>query len=171
MSVTVSFEDKDINYSRVVRASRSLNNSYVKVGFPEDGKVGRPYLDGSKHKPMTTMSEIATNAARQEFGSRNRKNPVPPRPFMGPAIDGNRAQINHIIRGLLDNVISGSIQPRTALRALGEEGAGLIKRSIEEFFSPGLRPRTIQNKGSDKPLIDRGQMVESVSFKVVSNGF
>lgn len=170
MSVTVTFEDKDINYSRVVRASKSLSNSYVKVGFPENGKVGKPYLEGSKHKPMTTMSEIATNAARQEFGCENRKSPVPPRPFMGPAIDGNREQINYIIRGLLDNVISGSIQAKTALRALGEEGAGLIKKSIEEFFSPGLSPRTVQNKGSDKPLIDRGQMVESVSFEVVNNG-
>jgi hypothetical protein len=170
MSVVVSFEDKDVCYSRVVRASRSLNNSYVKVGFPEEGKVGRPYLEGSKHKRMTTMSEVATNAARQEFGSENRTTPVPARPFMGPAIDGNRDQINIIIKGLLDNVISGSIRPRTALRALGEEGAGLIKRSIEEFSTPGLKPRTIQKKGSDKPLIDRGQMVESVSFKVVSNG-
>jgi hypothetical protein len=89
---------------------------------------------------------------------------------MAQAIDGNREQINNIIRGLLDNCLSGAIQPRTALRALGEEGAGLIKKSIEEFFTPGLRPRTIKKKGSDKPLIDRGQMVESVSFEVVNNG-
>lgn len=166
--MSVEFKENTKAYNRVVRNMNTLKGAYVKIGLIEGKKVASPVFTGSNHVPITDMQNMVDIACAHEFGSN--KHNIPARPFMKPTIDNNKEKLDRLMASLLDNVIAGLNTPNTALRALGEEGVGLIKQQIDLVNSPALHQRTIDKKQSDKPLIDRGQMKESMDYEVHSNG-
>lgn len=50
-----------------------------------------------------------------------------------------------------------------ALQVVGEDIAGALAKSIRDFTDPPNAPSTIAKKGFDKPLIDTGHMVASIT--------
>jgi hypothetical protein len=52
-----------------------------------------------------------------------------------------------------------------ALSILGEFHQEQVKEQIRLTRSPRLEQSTIDRKGSSKPLIDTGQMIQSVTHK------
>lgn len=166
--MSVEFKENTKTYNRVVRNMDTLKNAYVKIGLIENKKVASPIFIGSEHTPITDMQEMVDIACAHEFGSE--KHNIPARPFMKPTIDNNKEKLDRLMESLLDNVIAGINTPNTALKALGEEGVGLIKQQIDLVNSPALHQRTIDKKKSEKPLIDRGQMKESMDYEVYTNG-
>lgn len=52
---------------------------------------------------------------------------------------------------------------------LGTYIVGLIKEEIAAGISPANSPLTVIRKGSSKPLIDSGQMINAITYKVQSN--
>ena len=119
----------------------------VQVGFLEDAT----YPDG--------MS-VATVAALNEYGHAH----TPPRPFFRNMI---RAKSGRWPQGLRAALADNDYKASTALNLLGATVAGQLQESITELRSPPLAPSTIKAKGHDKPLIDTGHMLGSVSYRVV----
>jgi hypothetical protein len=96
-----------------------------------------------------------------EFGTEH----IPPRPFLGPAIENNRASISALSRELLLKMLHGEMTSREALGKLGAHGQGLVQQQIRETYTPPLAPATIKRKGSSHPLIDSGQMMQNVQWE------
>jgi hypothetical protein len=62
--------------------------------------------------------------------------------------------------------LNGSVSPEAVLDAVTLKAAGDVGKAIRAVTSPALKPMTIKRKGFDKPLVDSGQMLQSVTGKV-----
>lgn len=144
-------------WEAVKRRVADLGRAHVRAGV-----VGPPAHQQHGDSGMTN-GEIAL---LHELGNRN----LPPRSFVGatmrdPAVQAQFAQLQARVVGL---VIEGRMSRDQALGLLGAFMAGAIKRTIVDGkVSPPLAPGTIEAKGSDKVLVDTGQLVGAVGFEVV----
>lgn len=153
-------KDRDLGFQEIRRQIARLDGSYVKVGFQE-GVVTKTQLKGQRRKPAgLSMAQIA---AENEFGTKI----IPARPFMSTSFDENKALINKAIQGEYNKILDGQRATEQSLGLIGQLMTKLIVQKIRAIVSPPNSPRTIAIKKSSKPLIDFGQMVQSVRYKVV----
>jgi len=130
--------------------------AYVKVGLlgskdsRDGGELTNPAL-GSIH----------------EYGTSK----IPARPFIMPPFMAEReANVAILTRGyraaLAKNEPDAFIR---VLRALGQKMVAGIKRYVTAGDSPLApnAPETVRRKGSDRPLVDTGQLIRSVDYVVV----
>ena len=165
LTITTTYRDTDLGLHDIIVNSKEFAKDYLKVGYPEGGKVAPPSQEGSQHEPFKEMNEVASVACVHEYGSKSRN--ISARPTLAPAIDHNKDEISNKIREVDGKVIDGSIKIQAAWRMLGEMIVSMIKQQILTKFEPELKPRTIKRKGFDKPLMDRLQMLNTVQYKVV----
>lgn len=158
MAVTIT--DYRKNLDKELDKMEQLANSYVLVGFQE-GSVTKSEVRGTRRKEAGKSQ--AQIAAENEFGTRI----IPARPFMGPAIDDNRDRINNVIVGEYVKILDGTSNIRKSLNLIGLFAVTLIQKKIRDIRTPPNSPRTIALKKSSKPLIDFGQMIQSVRHKIV----
>lgn len=101
-----------------------------------------------------------------EFGAPSRN--IPARPFIRQTFQRKRAELAQLQAKLAQAIMMGRLDEARAMGMLGAWAAGAIKATItrDGEFAP-LKPATIKRKGSDKPLIDTGQLVGAITFVVV----
>ena len=137
-------------------------------------KNGHKIYPGSKYKgaapedPKKERPSNATLASIHEFGLGN----VPARPFIRPPFDKNRKQYLEILSTAYEKFLKGSGDRQNFLRVLGFIGqkmASDIKNYVTQGTGvpPPLSPKTIAAKGSSRPLVDTGQLLNSVTYQVV----
>jgi len=153
-------KDKDLGFEEIQRQMALLDGSHVKVGFQE-GTITKPQVKGQRRKPAgLSLPQIA---AENEFGTQI----IPARPFMSTSFDENKALINRAIQGEYKKIAGGNGTTERSLGLIGQLMTKLIMQKIRAIVSPPNSPRTIAIKKSSKPLIDFGQMIQSVRYKVV----
>lgn len=136
-------------------------NKAVNVGFP----AGEPHKpkEGEKPEPYT----VAQIAAVHEFGSP--EHGIPERSFLRAAINENRQKYFALNRDSLRKVMAGDITMEVALGKLGAMAQGDVQLKIVRGPFQALSPLTIARKGSSKPLIDSGQMRQSVQWVLAND--
>lgn len=151
---------KDRGWNRIVRELKEMDGSYTKVGFPQEGEVKSKRSVGSGHEEYTSISEIALIASWLQFGT---KNIDPGWPFFTEAFDESIDELILIRDRLYVKVVSGTISTKMALAVMGEFMVKKVKTKIVSMKSPPNAPATIRaKKGADNPLIDTGQLLNSV---------
>lgn len=148
MSVTI--RDKDRGLKRIVKQMKEIDNAYVKVGVLSNA--------GNEKNGMT----IADVATFNEYGTSK----IPARPFMKQAYENNEKTIIVSSESLKSDVFKGEISVKGALKKLGVWFKGRIQKEITDGDFVPNAPRTIEAKGSDKPLIDTGRMRQSINFQI-----
>lgn len=150
------------NLWRAIKANLSLaKNSHAAVGYPsEDPKTK------SQHDSISGMSNVQV-ALANELGSAPGVRPVvPARPFMKRTFDREKAQFLKTLRDLGILILEGKMSTKVALERIGRMAQSEVQRSFtEETWTPNA-PMTIAAKGSSQPLIDKGTLRNSVSYKV-----
>lgn len=160
MSQRAGVVDMDMGFQAVVAEINKMNGSYVKVGFQE-GEVTKSQTKGQRSKKAgLSMPEIA---AQNEFGTDR----IPARPFMRSAVDMNRAKLDKAISGEYDKIVAGESTVKKSLNLIGLFMTGLIQKQIRATYYPPNAKSTIEMKKSSHPLIDFGQMIQSVRHVVV----
>lgn len=159
--------EKSNFYNKLKDDLSKLNNNYVKVGFPDGKNPGSPGAPGKVRKkkpkkPWDNMSEVARIAAWNEFGVPAKN--IPSRPYFRNAIDGSREELKEFKKNVYAQVLQGKIIPHQALELIGLWMQNKIRESILKGSWTPNAERTIREKGSSKPLIDSGQMINSVTF-------
>ena len=104
---------------------------------------------------------VALVAAIQEFGAPARN--IPPRPFFRNMIASKSEEWGPALGQLL---VNNDYNSDRSLSTLGLGIEGQLKQSIVDTNSPPLAPSTVARKGNDKPLIDTGHMLNSITSKV-----
>lgn len=128
----------------------------VKVGFP------------SGEADQDNISKAVWN----EFGTRGGASgggwggPVPERPFMRNAMRDNRGKYRDALRTSAAKILTGKTGLKTVLSKLGIMAQGDVQGEITSLMSPPNSPVTVALKGSSKPLIDSGEMLGAVTYKV-----
>ena len=131
--------------AREVKSSAS-----VEVGFFPDAT----YPDGTK---------VAMVAAIQEFGAPSKS--IPPRPFFRSAIREHAHEWGGQLAGMLRRT---EYDVAASLEAVGMVIQGQVQLSIRDTDAPPNAASTIKRKGFNDPLIDTGQMLNSVTSVVKS---
>ncbi len=134
-------------------------------------KVGVQGVQGAANHQGTTLS-VAQLATIHEFGKRihqprmNRMIVIPERSFLRATIDQYQAAIARRDVLLAQGFVLGKFALKPALELLGQYVVGLIKQRIANGIPPANSPYTIAKKGSSKPLIDTGQLRNSITYVV-----
>lgn len=126
-----------------------------------EGKVG--WFESAHYPGGTPVAYVATI---HEFGTEH----IPARPFMRPAVaDYGQEWLDLLAQGARA-AAQGGISARDVLEMVTLKAAGDVGKAIQAVTAPALSPVTIARKGHSKPLIDTGQMFQSVTGKVESAG-
>jgi len=155
-----SFSDHRKLYDEKIEEIEKMSNSFVLIGFQENS-VTKSQVKGNRRKQAgQSQAQIAFD---NEYGTKT----TPARPFMRTSFDENIQKINDIISGEYDKIIDGESTVKRSLNLIGLFGVSIVQQKIRSIRTPPNSPTTIAIKKSSKPLIDFGQMVQSVSYKVV----
>lgn len=122
-------------------ARNASSASEVRVGFLE----GATYPNGTP---------VALVAAVHNWGKW---------PFFTNMIAQKSPEWPAAISGLLK---ANNYDALRTLQLTGEAVAGQLRQAIVDTNSPALAPSTIRRKGFAKPLVDTGQMLNSVDYEV-----
>ena len=118
------------------------------------------FADQPRTEGQLTNPEIATV---HEYGSPAAN--IPERSFIRSTVDKNREAYNATVRKIAGLILDGK-DTEPALNLFGMRVANDIKRTIQQGIPPPLQPETVARKGSTKPLVDTGQLLSSITWKV-----
>jgi len=168
MSAKITTRMIDRRYKAEIDRYYALDKSFVVAGFPATETPGNAVKKGSGHEPATEMAKVVEIAAIHEFGCPARN--IPQRSFFRPAIDKASPSVRDMKPVLLNKILDGKMTIRTGLSVIGEFVVSKIKNEIRTGTFAPLAPSTIARKGSDKPLIDTAQMINSISYVTHAGG-
>ena len=146
MSVEVKLIDH--GFDNIIRQALKLDGKGVKVGI----RRGKGSHDG------TDMLDIAVY---NHFGTAT----IPARPFVSDCAEKNAGQIQDAQKRLVYRVYQGSLSADGALAQLGAWYVNVQKGHILHGGWTPNAPATIKRKGSNKPLVDTGQLVNTVDWE------
>ena len=124
------------------------------------------YFRGVKGRVRTDQRkrpDLAVIAAVHEYGAPSRN--IPARPFVTQGIEMNR---DRIFRRAQESIAAAlrARDPRPHFALVGNEMRTAIQDGIERGTFAPLDPKTIERKGSSKPLIDTGDLYNRVGWRV-----
>lgn len=108
--------------------------------------------------------ENAKKAKYNEYGTST----IPARPFLTTALETNKREIAKKTRKLAMKSLLPFANVDAAEAELGEELAEMVKDSIRNGPWVPNAPSTIAKKGRNQPLIDTGEMLDSVTYKITT---
>ena len=145
--------DRDLGYDDIVDALDDIDGSEIAVfvGF----------------RALSAGADVIAKAAANEFGTET----IPERSFMRSTVDEEqRVYLDHLERAAGEFADGRQGRAVQTLERLGLRAVGDIQEKIVELRDPPNAPSTIASKGSSNPLIDTGNMRQSVDYLVVLDG-
>lgn len=126
------------------------------IGWPRSTEaVGIRYPDGTS---------VVLVAAVNNFGSSSRG--IPARPFMSESAQPAVIATQPVAETMIRIVNRGKATIEDALTEMGPYAVGAFQTTITDHAWVPNAPRTVLEKGSDKPLIDTALMRNSLTFVV-----
>ncbi len=119
------------------------------------GSVEVGFMDAATYPDGTPVAAVAF---WNEFGTSD----IPPRPFFRGMI----ARESTTWPGKMAALAKSSGNAEQVLGALGADIKGALQQSINDMSTPANAQSTEDAKGFNKPLIDTGVMINSITFKV-----
>ena len=144
-------------FQGILKSVKRMDKMHVKVGVLSS-KGGSAKHDNSAF----TLVELM---AIHEFGSAD--GTIPDRAPIRLTFETNQKEMAAFIAPLARQVITNGMPVERALGLLGIKGVAEIKKTITQSdLPPPLKPATIARKGSDRPLVDTGQLINSIQYEV-----
>lgn len=139
---------------QVRKQLEALGSRTVQVGIMGDGE------------PRAEDLSNAEVGAVHEFGSSDGR--IPARSWLSRSVNEKQADYVNALSKLVTQAIEKGISPERALVQLGLKAEADIKNFLRAGkATPPLANSTIAHKGSTTPLIDSGQLVNSITSRVV----
>jgi hypothetical protein len=152
---------------------KELDGITAKAGWFESSK----YESGQSVAEIAAIQEFGAHITR--FGSKAGDYTVviPPRPFMRPTVARESQNWMNLLASGARAVLKGNTTAIDVMNSVASRAAGDIAKSIAQVFSPPLKPSTIAARrrrlsdkttigNLDKPLVDSGIMITSVTHTV-----
>lgn len=144
--------------ARVAEAGKA----HVKVGVLSQSPQG-----AATH--ATGGITVVELAAIHEFGSPAAR--IPERSFVRRTFAENRTELSSLQARIAGRLVAGALTGFQALSILGSWASTAIKKTITgTHIPPPLAPATVARKGSDRPLVDSGQLLNAITYAVMPDG-
>lgn len=157
----VDVQVNESEWRALLARAHDLDSGYVKVGVLQ-GQGAEQLVEGEAEGSTITLAELA---AIHEYGSPT----IPSRSFIAGTFMIRRAnELASTCARLCREVVTKGMPAQRALQLLGQWAAKEVKSTFTEIdIPPPLAPATIRAKGSSRPLIDTGQLRNSITYAVV----
>ncbi len=157
--MSVKIRDTDRGYRKTVAAVKvAAKGGGVSIGVhAKEGAAEKKTREGDES--MTVLDVAIIN----EFGLG-----VPERPFLRNWFDQNRSANTEALRKAIRLVLAGKMPLEQALELVGLRYVGGLQKAIagRTLNLKENAPQTIAEKGSSTPLIDIGQLRQSLTHLV-----
>lgn len=145
----------DTKWRELAAKIAGVGKRIAKVGI-----VGTGASATSEEGGDATIVEIA---AFNELGTST----IPERSFIRRTFETKAKQLGKICERAAKAVVTKGMEIDTALEVIGQWGAAAVKRTITSGdVTPPDAPATIAAKGSSKPLVDTGQLVNAITYEL-----
>lgn len=146
--------------NRFVDRMRRMDDQQVIVGVPRGKQHVSTDESGKQH-----VVDMALIAEVLNYGSKSRN--IPARPFVEPPINQNMQRYQKLMAREARGILLGRDKLNEALAKAGMAMVADIQDYMVSHtgFKP-LAESTIKRKDSSKPLIDTGQLRQSITYKV-----
>jgi phage gpG-like protein len=152
--VSVKVTSKDRGWKRIMEVAKEIAASKPHVAVGLVGATG-----SAERAPGLDNAGLG---AIHEYGMSG----MPQRSFIGATVDENKdAYVKQMVRTAGEDIVAGRGLDRS-LKLAGLRVVGDIQQKIADGIPPPNSPVTIARKGSSKPLVDSGQLRQSLSFEV-----
>ena len=182
--------DRDLGWEKILKEVGSYREAYTKVGIQgteaaEEHKGISNVRLASLHEYGGTISHPGGTAyfigddGMAVFVSNDKATPemartkahqitIPKRSFVRASIDANRSKHDGQSAKLAGRVLEGKMSFRQAMAILGRVISSGMQRFIKSGrVSPPLKTATVKRKKSSQPLVDTGQLVNSITHAEV----
>lgn len=158
--------DRDLGYKDIMKRLRGLDGEHVvEVGVPADKgaekKTATKIVNGKKKK-VTTGVPLIVVASANEFGT----DTIPERSYLRSTMDEKASEYNQLMADMVWEVLDGVLTMDQALDKLGLQAVADVQRKIVQLDDPPNAKATIERKKSSNPLIDTGQLRQSIIHRV-----
>lgn len=143
---------------RVTGIERAVRDIKKAMDAYRGGKI---YATIGVHKdapPEENGESTAMVAAKNHFGTDR----IPARPFLDNGVERERATIAADVA----KTLAAGKRPEQAIERAALLAVRGVQKQIDDTLSPPNSPRTIARKGSSHPLIDTGNMRQSIAYKL-----
>ena len=162
MAVKIKDERKKFDALQKMLKTTKKNKPHVAVGIHQ--------AEGSQPKEEDSPFTLADVASANEFGTQNESGTeiIPSRSFLRSTYDENQGRFFALLRRYRNELLTDK---KTMFQVLSFVGQFAQKQVVLKIVAGGTpftpnAPRTEQAKGSTSPLIDTGQMRQSIRYEV-----
>ena len=147
------FGENDAKLLTIVRANEYGATIRPKPGNKFGGYLMVPYKDENGKQRFYKLKEVV----------------IPPRPFIKNAWDANKGKYKQMVFDGLKDICNGDSTARKFLNKLGTTCVKDMREEAVKLKNPPNAPLTIANKGSENPLVDTGEMIRKVTYKIIAD--
>lgn len=147
------FGENDAKLLTIVRANEYGATIKPKPGNKFGGYLMVPYKDENGKQRFYKLKEVV----------------IPPRPFIKNAWDANKGKYKQMVFDGLKDICNGDTTARKFLNKLGTTCVKDMREEAVKLKDPPNAPLTIENKGSENPLVDTGEMIRKVTYKIIAD--
>jgi hypothetical protein len=150
----------DKEYKKCINTMNKFNDYTVKCGFP---------FGKEQTNKVVNKFTILVLAVLHEFGaikkSKSGEQIIKERSFIRKSFDVDREKIESFVKEIYNQIIDNKITLHNGLKLLGLFGVNSIKRFFPKIL-PDIKQSTKDRKKSSKILIDKGQLINAISFAI-----
>lgn len=143
---------------KLIKDFKKLNAQSTRIGVL--GSKG-----GNEDRDGITMVELAVV---HELGAPDLG--IPQRSFIRETFEDSKVktELKEMFAKVVKSIIAGKLDADKAMEVLGHWGVSKIKNRITfgEGISPANAPYTIARKGSSRPLVDTGRLINAINHEV-----
>ena len=162
----VKWSTKKNKFPEMERAVAELNGRRVNVGASgEQSWLASIHEYGCKIK-VTDKMRAYLHSQGLHLKADTEYITIPERAFLRNGFDTNKDDVMKDAEQVLSSVLDGSLATDEFLKMIGLILSSDIKDYARQLDSPPLHPFTVKQKGSTNPLIDTGDMIESITYEV-----
>lgn len=146
----------DSVWKKILSRVTGVGKIFAQIGYFEDSGLSEEGL---------SFIELA---AIHEFGTEDGR--IPERSFIRAGLRKayDTGEVQKVCSALCKKIFLNEMQPEQAVKLLGEWGVNYVRKFVTEgeHIPPPLKPATVAAKGSDRPLVDTGAMINALSYEV-----
>lgn len=116
---------------------------------------------GSKPHDNGSGQTVADIARYHEFGT----DTIPERSFIRSTADKKKKEIEDLKREVARGVARGKFPMSKGIGMIGEEIVAKMQKTITDKIPPPLKAATERRKKSSTPLVDTGQLRQSITWE------
>lgn len=150
--------------------AKKLSNTSVEVGaFDGESSWLAGIHEYGCNITVTDKMRVYLNAHGLHLKKSTKTIHIPERAFLRTGHDTNIDSVAKTVVKLVPDVLTGKLDEEILLREIGLTLSGKIKEYAQRLKIPPNHPFTIEQKGSGNPLVDTGEMIGSITWRIGDN--